>query len=201
MGREYYHRKAMAEESIKLSIYRLKNLNLLDGYHNTTMTWTHSLTGRKSSVGIVVDVRDVDEPYVKLNYTLTNRNSGNKTDYDYDVPLETTDCNFGGERYWFVCPSCCERAGVLYLPPGNEYFWCWGCHNLSYQSRNCSGMESLGITYRKIEKLQSQIKRWSYQSRPTRKVRKLLSLERKVGVLSVQAQEHIDKFAARLRRH
>lgn len=31
------------------------------------------------------------------------------------VDLEWTDCNYGGQRAWFVCPYCRQRKGVLYL--------------------------------------------------------------------------------------
>ena len=192
MGRDYYRRKAMVEESIKLSIYRLKKLNLLDGNHNTTMTWTHSQTGHKSSVGVVVDVLDVDEPYVKLNYTLTNRNSGNKTDYDYAVSLVTTDCNFGGVRYWFICPlvrngvPCGRRVGTLFLSSGGKYFGCRHCYDLSYESRNECRLGRFGqLGYvlkaeRQVEELREKVKRWTWRGRPTRKARRINAITRRI---------------------
>jgi hypothetical protein len=75
------------------------------------------LSGHKSSVGIVVDV--LGEPYVKLNYTITDRDSGEKTDCDYKIGLTTTPYHFGGVRYWFICPlsrngvPCGRRVGIV----------------------------------------------------------------------------------------
>lgn len=45
----------------------------------------------------------------------------------------------GKRRYFFVCPGrdgrpCGRRAGKLYLPPGELYFRCRQCHNLTYRS-------------------------------------------------------------------
>jgi len=31
------------------------------------------------------------------------------------VYLAWTDCNYGGQRAWFVCPHCQQRRGVLYF--------------------------------------------------------------------------------------
>ena len=121
MGRYYWSKKDTVEDSTKLSIAKLKEFGLLEGFCHTTLTWTRSLSGHKSSVGIVVDV--LGEPYVKLNYTITDRD-GNKTDYDYKIALTTTQCNFSGKRYWFICPLsrngvyCGRRVGTLFLSSG-----------------------------------------------------------------------------------
>ena len=161
---------------------------MLEGYRGTTLTWTWSLSGHKSSVGIVVDV--MGEPYyVKLNYTITDRDSGEKTDYNYKIGLTTTSCCFGGVRYWFVCPlvrngaPCGRRVGTLFLSSGGKYFGCRHCYDLSYESRNECRLGRFGqIGYalkadRQVEKLKEKIKRWTWRGRPTRKVRKLTALE------------------------
>ena len=59
---------------------------------------------------------------------------------NYRVELTTTPCNFAGKRYWFICPlvvdgiPCRRRVGKLYLPPGEIYFGCRKCYNLTYRS-------------------------------------------------------------------
>ena len=52
----------------------------------------------------------------------------------------TTFPNYGGERYWFICPlsGCSRRVAKLYKPIGAKYFGCRHCYNLSYASRNVS---------------------------------------------------------------
>jgi hypothetical protein len=194
--RYYYNRKATADESCKLKISKLRKDGMLSGQATGKISWTSSMAGKITTVLLLVDV--TDEPFAMLMYTLTDRD-GNKTDYDYEVSLITTPCNFGGVRYWFGCPSCGRRVAVLYLAPGDVYFRCRNCNNLSYWSRNCCGLESWGETSRQIERLRSEIKRWTWRGRPTRKVRRLQALERKAGMLGSQAMARIQKWEARLR--
>ena len=189
MGRYYWSKKETVEDSTKLSIFKLKEFGLLEGCCSSTLTWTRSLSGHKSSVGIVVDV--LDELYVKLNYTITDRDSGEKTDYDYKIGLTTTPCRLGGVRYWFICPLsingvyCGRRVGTLFLSSGGKYFGCRHCYNLSYESRNECRLGRFGqIGYalkadRQVEELREKIKRWTWRGRPTRKVRKLNALEQR----------------------
>ncbi len=48
------------------------------------------------------------------------------------IPLTTLPCNYGGERPYFICPSCGRRREYLYLPPFSERLLCRDCHGLSY---------------------------------------------------------------------
>jgi hypothetical protein len=181
MGRYYWDKKNTAEDCTCLNISKLKEFDLLRGCCSSTLTWTRSLSGHKSSVGIVVDV--LNEPYIKLNYTITDRD-GNKTDYDYKVALATTQCNFSGKRYWFICPLsvigvfCGRKVGRLYLSPGGKYFGCRHCYNLSYESQNECRLGRFGqIGYflkaeRQMEELQGQIKRWTWRGRPHKEGKK-----------------------------
>ena len=51
-----------------------------------------------------------------------------------NVHLVSTAMHLGGRREWFSCPSCGERAGVLYGPQ----FACRSCQRLNYPStRQC----------------------------------------------------------------
>lgn len=189
MGRYYWDKKDTVEEATQLSIFKLKEFGLLRGYCASTLTWTRKLSGHKNSIGICVDT---EELYVKVNYTITDRNTGEKTDYDYKINLTTTHCNFGGVRYWFICPLsvngvyCGRRTGTLYLASGGRYFGCRRCYDLSYESRNECRLGRFGqLGYilkaeRQYEELYKSIKRWTWRGRPTRKARKLQALEQKM---------------------
>lgn len=48
--------------------------------------------------------------------------------------LIRTIANFGGIRYWFICPYCKRRVGTLYKPKNEIRFKCRHCHNLTYKS-------------------------------------------------------------------
>jgi hypothetical protein len=166
---------------------------LSSGYSSGTRIWSSNRTDKKTIIGVAVDI--TDDPYVRLIYSVTDR-EGNKTDYDYQVSLVTTPCNFGGVGYWFGCPDCGRRVAVLYLALGDVYFRCRHCNNLSYHSRNRCTLESFGHTSRQIDELRSEIKRWTWRGRPTRKVRRLQALERKMGVLSGPVMARMEKFKA-----
>ena len=190
-------RKATVEESCDLTIQHLKRRGMLTGAQAfDKITWTSSMTGKSTSVLLAVCV--TDDPHVRLVYTIADRRG--ETDYNHGVSLVTTPCNFGGVRYWFACPSCGRRVGVLYLAPGDVHFRCRHCNDLSYWSRNCSGMESLGETGRQIDKLRSEIKRWTWRGLPTRKVRRLQAFQRKMGILSGPITARVERLAARTSR-
>ena len=130
------------------------------------------------------------DPYVQLTYTL----EGKTHEYDYKVPLLTSPCNLGGVRYWFACPGCSERVGVLFLARGGVHFRCRHCNNLTYRSRNRCMVEAFGHTSRQIDRLRGEIKRWTWRGRPTRKVRRLRALERKMGVFLPLMSARIEKY-------
>lgn len=65
------------------------------------------------------------------------------------VPIMTSECNFGGVRYWFGCPRCGRRVAVLYLRARG--FACRGCNRIAYASQ--SGDE-IDRTWRKQAKLE-----------------------------------------------
>jgi hypothetical protein len=51
---------------------------------------------------------------------------------DLHVELTTTTPYYGGLRYWFVCPSCHRRSGMLYST-GLRVYACRRCHGLVYE--------------------------------------------------------------------
>lgn len=59
----------------------------------------------------------------------------------YQVRLVTTPQHYGGCKWWFQCPlvrggtACAKRVRQLYLPPGEQYFGCRHCYQLTYASR------------------------------------------------------------------
>ncbi|MHC4329128.1 MAG: hypothetical protein ACYSWW_13525 [Planctomycetota bacterium] len=196
MGRWYYNKKATVEESLDLNVAQLKKWGMLKaGRSATVVTWTSSQTGRESTV--CVEVHIIDEAHVSLKYVQIGQN-GQQTDCSHDIGLVTTPCNYGGVRYWFTCPTCLERVAFIYLAPGDNRFRCRLCNNLTYRSRNRDKIEAWGHTSRQIEKLQSEIKRRTWRGMPTRNVRRLHKLNRKMCVLTAHAASRLDKMRGRV---
>lgn len=57
-----------------------------------------------------------------------------------DIELGTSRTGFGGVRFWFKCPFCNRRVGILYKHPINNDLGCRRCLNLEYRSRLYKGM-------------------------------------------------------------
>lgn len=72
--------------------------------------------------------------HVAEEYTIRLRYSWRERAFDQVVPLISTCPNYGGLRWWFLCPSCRRRVRDLHL-----YSYSWGpflcrhCHDLSYE--------------------------------------------------------------------
>jgi hypothetical protein len=187
MVRCHFNPKTTVEQTLQLSIFKLKEYGLLSGFVGSTITWTSRPSGHKNSIDILVDT---EELYAKVNYTITERNTGERTDYEYKIQLTTTPCNYGGVRYWFICPLsrngvyCGRRVAKLYKAPGTKYFACRHCYNLTYESRNEPRLARPGsigypiVAERLYNELYQKTKRWTYKGKPTKKAQKLRILEK-----------------------
>jgi hypothetical protein len=55
-----------------------------------------------------------------------------------DLMTSKTGCN--GLRFWFRCPNCKKRVGVLFRHPIGNKIGCRLCLNLEYRKRRYKGM-------------------------------------------------------------
>ena len=181
--------KSVAEQSNSLSVFFLKKLGYFPkggGIKSGTVTWTWGMSGNKSSIGIFVSVGTGKDPnYIRLNYTQTNRWTGEKSEMDYKVELTTTPCNYGGVRYWFVCHLikngcyCGRRVGVLYIV--DKWFGCRHCADVAYQAQFEGGKFRTGsLSEPDVEKAYGEIKRKYYNGKPTRRYKRYLKLQEKM---------------------
>ncbi len=183
--------KTVVEDTKTISMQFLKKHNYLQrGSRGGQITWTRSgMWGEhKSSVGIHVVIMNI--MYLRIYYTQTDNHTQEKKDFDYKVQIVTTPCNYGGVRYWFVCPLgnkntgelCNRRIGTLYKD--GDWFGCRHCWNLTYEARNKNRRNKYHVLFSvldyedKIIKLQSQIKRKTYKGKPTKKQMKLFKIYR-----------------------
>jgi len=104
-----------------------------------SLNWRDTRTGEQTaSVGYACTVTG-DEGTIDLGYTVRRR-GGEKQAVSMRIGLQSTRLHFGGSRWWFTCPlvvdgkTCMRRVGKLYLPPGEVYFGCRHCHDLTYTS-------------------------------------------------------------------
>lgn len=179
--------KQEAELSNSLSIFWLKKHGYLDGgWRCGSIKWTYVLSGNKSSIGFNVNIGGDEDDYIKLQYTYTNKWSGKKESLDYKVRLTTTPCNYGGVRYWFVCPLtkdgqyCGRRVGVIYNI--GKWFGCRHCGDICYANQlRSSKLRGGSISYPDVEKAKQKVKRKYYNGRMTRKYRRVIRMKGKLN--------------------
>lgn len=56
------------------------------------------------------------------------------------IKLTTSKTRFGGERFWFICPLCNNRVGVIYKHSAHNLIGCRICLNLKYAKQRYKGM-------------------------------------------------------------
>ena len=70
------------------------------------------------------------ETILKSQFEMLNEN----------VLILTSKTGNGGLRFWFMCPRCKRRVGVLLKHPLQNVLGCRTCLNLEYKSRRYKGM-------------------------------------------------------------
>ncbi len=186
MGRWSYSSKTEADYVKKIETSFLKKHEYFRyWWRSGTVTWTTHF-GKESSVGIEVSLNNDTFKYLRIHYTQTSNDTGEKKDFDYKIPLTTTPCRFGGVRYWYICPMsrsgvyCGRRVGVLYKV--GDFFACRHCNDLTYESRKVSGRQkAFGriISFPEIDKARENVKREYYNGKPTKKYLRYLEKDRK----------------------
>jgi len=194
--------KSTADDTKKISISFLKKYDYFTGWKSGTMTWTRNGWGgeHKSSVSIEVSTMHEDK-YLRINYTQTDRETQEKKDFDYKIPLTNTPCRYGGVRYWFTCPwykngvYCGKRVAKLYKD--GDYFACRHCYNLTYESRNRSGIYRNFVSVPDVEEAEKEVKRMYYRGKPTRKYRRYMRLSEQCDMGFIMMASKLDKNFAR----
>ncbi len=108
--------KIESEGLRKIEMQWLKKQSFLDHWKSGVITWT-SHWGDMNSISFT---SSPDEKLVTFHYEQSYLDTGEKKTIDYQARLTTTPCNFGGERFWFICPlqmsgiPCGRRVAVLY---------------------------------------------------------------------------------------
>jgi len=180
MGRHKYSNKIEADDLRKITIFQfrkyLRSYDLQFGKNE----WEDSY-GQKHVIRAFVSITDNDS-YVRLSYSRFFILS-ETTIFDRDIQLVATPCHYGKCRYWFICPDCQRRIGVLYA--NGSYLTCRHCHNLTYKSKNF-GKKSRNYEFiqlmtvpDKMVELTENLKRRYYAGKPTRKFRKYIKYQDK----------------------
>lgn len=134
-------KKTVVEDCLRLDANRWMREGILKANHSAfgSRRWEYH-SGHHFSVNYEVNTLDRTSPHLRLHYTWVWTSTQQQESADYRVRLVTTLPQFGGLRWWFICPlvvsgrPCGRRVGKLYLPPHARYFGCRNCHELTYRS-------------------------------------------------------------------
>lgn len=63
---------------------------------------------------------------IEVNYSYKAKS------YRYTIQLSKTQCNYGGHRYWWLCPKCYQRTSTLYCA---GLYVCRHCIGANYGSQ------------------------------------------------------------------
>lgn len=121
-----------ADSSLRVDLaWMLRTGRAREGFHyRGSLNWT---CGGLPSGSIGYEAI-MDDPYherLELNYT--NTRQGERRDIRQTVHLTHTVPNYGGKRWWMLCPVSGRRVGKLYLPPGGDVFASRRAWRLGYQ--------------------------------------------------------------------
>lgn len=187
--------RQLAEHSRALSISWLKRQGAFNnGLTSGSVTWSYGSDSTKNSIGYIISIGGDDE-YINLKYTFTN-SDGSKQDMDYKIQLVSTHCNYGGKRYWFICPLtkegryCGRRVGVIYSI--GKYFGCRHCGEIAYRSQMQSDRYKGFISIPDIEQAERKIKRRHYKDKHTKKYKKLMKMQDKFHWQLIRAAAKFD---------
>src|SRR5262245_33915965 len=75
-----------------------------------TLRWSVVGTGEETASMGFEGYLGAEEGYIRLDWTSTNRRSGEKRQCENHITLTTTPQPFGGRRWWFMCPRMGHRA-------------------------------------------------------------------------------------------
>lgn len=194
--------KAIAEQSNALSIFWLKknkHLPQKGGWHPYgSIKWTYGMSGNESSIGFIVKINGSDSDNVRLQYIHTSRGTSEKESMDYKVELTTTSCNYGGKRYWFICPLskdgkyCGRRVGVLFSI--GKWFGCRHCGEIAYAKQMEGGkFRWNGVSIPDIGRAEKEVKRYYYKGKPTRKYKRLIKINEKFENGFIRMMARLDR--------
>lgn len=100
-------------------------------YSSGTLSWKNHAGETTASLGYTVDTMTPGGETIRLTYTIRRTPP---VPVDECIPLDPVPARFGGDVWWFRCPTCARRVRTLYLPAGATRYRCRTCYGLTYAS-------------------------------------------------------------------
>lgn len=128
----------------RIEITYLKKVGVLNSPVSGTLSWIRNgedngFIGYKSH-----------STYIELNFNFRRGDREEWQSVKQHINFDTTACNFGGVRHWFLCPNCYQRVGIICQ--ADKLFLCRHCYKTVYSSQNESELDRLNSKKDKIAK-------------------------------------------------
>lgn len=136
--------RPVAEEARRIDLAWMirKGMAVPGGYVSGTLSWS-SGGNPAGRIGYRCDMRYPESAELVLQYTITDRTSGEARDYKHRIRLSYTVPHYGGKRWWLHCPVNGQRVGKLYMPPGAEAFASRTAWRLGYRSQRVTPRDAV----------------------------------------------------------
>lgn len=120
-------------------------------YHGS-LRWTTNGQER-ATISYGYSMVDPEAAYIELRYTRSPY--GREPEKVVQrITLVTTVPNYGGRRWWMICPYSGKRATKLYMPPGGDRFAGRAAWRLGYRSQRVAHRDR---PFEKLFRLQRKI--------------------------------------------
>ena len=128
----------VVEDCLALSIADLVRQKVIVPGTLERGVWAWSRAGQQPHARVTyeADLRTDKHAAIELRYRIDDRNESSRVWLSYTVP------QYGGRRWWFVCPLTGNRVAKLYLPPGQSRFASRPAYGLAYSSSRKSRSKS-----------------------------------------------------------
>jgi hypothetical protein len=142
MGRRPWSTRFTVEQCHRLSVSELSRGGVFHSAPGSvsTITWNTPKSSEHLELAATLKQRSQFEWLLWCVLSVTSA-QGEAPPRRLEIPIVRTRCNFGGFRYWFLCPNvidgrliCRRRVTKLFRPPGQASFGCRRCFNLTYRS-------------------------------------------------------------------
>lgn len=138
-------KKRTTESQLRIDIRWFKKQGYLQPGTTGTVSW--SFRGKKAGEVMLKTTTD----HLVLDYRYQPY-GGDWATVKQNIAFDRTPCYYGGQRTWFLCPTCHRRVALLYWV--GKYFRCRHCHHLTYAAQQESKADRL---MRKARKLRRRI--------------------------------------------
>ncbi len=128
------HGRPIAEHCLRIDLAWMMREGLAREGRNIPGTLNWTCRGSPSgSIGYRAFMDEQGHNRLELVYTRGKGSDAEQVTQTIDLCF--TEPNFGGKRWWMICPYRNIRVGKLYLPPGGDRFASRNAWRLGYQSQ------------------------------------------------------------------